>query len=322
MAHHVTAVRGDSPAQGDAARALVAAAGVAVDWDFQDFDATGQPTAELLASAARSGAVLLGHRRSKDGKPAPIVHLRRALDCHVNLRPLHAVRGIPTRFPKTDLLIVRETTEDVYAQLEHESIPGTFESLKVTTRAACERVARIAFETARAKGRKKVTIIHKANIMKKSDGLFLTVGRQVAADYPDVAVEDVIVDALCMKLVRDPSQFDVLLCGNLFGDIVSDLGAGLVGGRANAPSVNLGRDGVAVFTSGHGEEERWLGTPEANPTSMCFAAVLLLRHLGEDAAADRLMAALGDTLEAGERPIPLGGDLTAPAFADAVARRL
>lgn len=323
MGHDVTLVPGDSPAALAACRRILDASGVDLRW-HEHATEEGRPTEALLDSANRTLAVLMGHQvgRRDKGEPAPIVHLRRALGVFANLRPVHGVEGIPTRFPDTDLVVVRETTEDIYASLEHESIPGTFESLKVTTRGGCERIARYAFDTARRLGRRKVTIVHKANIMKRSDGLFLSVAREIAREYPDIETEDCIVDALCMKLVRDPTQFDVLVCGNLFGDIVADLCAGLVGGRCNAPSINVGREGGRLFTTGHGDLPEDRGTEHANPASLCFSGVLLLRHLGEHDAADRVMRALSSTLAAGIKARALGGSATAAEYADAVIARL
>lgn len=318
----ITLIPGDSPANTDAVRRMLEGVWVDLTFDTQDW-ADGEPPAALLDSARANKTTLMGHKRNRsDDKPAPIVSLRRALGTFANLRPIHGVVGIEARFPNADVLVVRETTEDVYAQLEHESIPGTFESLKVTTRAGCERIARHAFETARRLGRKNITIVHKANIMKKSDGLFLSVARDVARDFPDIGCDDCIVDALCMKLVRDPSQFDVLLCGNLFGDIVADLCAGLVGGAHNAPSVNEGRDGLRVYTSGHGQIGSAVSSPNSCPTSLAFAAVVMLRDLDHNDAADRLMAALEAVLSDGPRPVALGGEASASAFADAVIAAL
>jgi isocitrate dehydrogenase (NAD+) len=218
--------------------------------------------------------------------------LRRDLGLFAQLRPAKPVAGLPCRFQETDLLVVREITEDVYAHLEHESIPGVFESLKVTTRAACERIARYAFELARLQGRKRVTIVHKANIMKLSDGLFLRTAREVSENYPDIETNDVIVDALCMKVVLDPSKFDVLLCGNLFGDIVGDLVAGLVGGRSNTPAITIGADGTVMCTAGHGSR-----SGEADLLTVLLPALHLLRHLDEPAAADRLHTAIETALQ-------------------------
>ena len=275
----------------DTLHGLTTRAGSKAKWTHFSLD---QVEADLHAggtSIGRCDAVVMGYQHvAQHGLPY-IVRLRKALDCFANLRPIQTVPGLPSRLLDVDILVVRESTEDIYAQLEHESIPGVFESLKVTTRAACERIARFAFETALAKNRKKVTIVHKANIMKKSDGMFLTVARTVAEDYPSIEVDDCIVDALCMKLVLHPEWFDVLLCGNLFGDIVSDLGAGLVGGRRNCPSVNIGPN-TAVFTTGQ-------VSSDALDISLLRSTILMLAHIGEQNAASRLQQALQVALKEG-----------------------
>ncbi len=325
MAHQVTLVPGDStgPEHCHAVQRILAAAGVDIEWDEHPA-VGGTIPPELMDSARRTKVVLMGHQHGKRdaGLPAPIVSLRRQLGVFAALRPAISVPALQPRFPDVDLVVVRETTEDIYASLEHESIPGVFESLKVTTRAACERIARFAYEVATRFERRKVTIVHKANILKKADGLFLSVCREIGAEYPDIETEDVIVDALCMKLALTPESFDVLLCGNLFGDIVGDLVSGLVGGRSNCPSVNVGPKGLALFSTGHGDPLSEIGTGRGNPLSLFWAAVLMLRQLEEDEAADRVRSALEDTLHAGIRPIGAGGEASSNAFAEAVAGRL
>lgn len=325
MAHSVTLIPGDhtSPENCRAVQAVLAATGVDFEWDVQPAPDGDLPDA-LLASARRTSTVLMGYQRGKReaGKPAPIVSLRRALGTFAAIRPAQTIPAITNRHPGIDLVVVRETTEDVYANLEHESIPGVYESLKVTTRAACERIARFGFDFARHEGRKRVTIVHKANILKKADGLLLSTARHVAADYPDIEAEDVIVDALCMKLALFPERFDVLLCGNLFGDIVGDLASGLVGGRANCPTMNVGPDGLAVFTTGHGDPPDLEDPTCGNPVSLLFSAILMLRHLGEEDAANRLWKAILATLDAGTRPVTIGGEATCEAFARAISEAL
>ena len=299
MSYAVTLVPGDVTGRAvtDAVKRMVAATGVTIDWEEVP---SGAVSDELIESALRTGMVLMDYQRGdRDrGGLAPIVELRKALQAFANVRPVQSVRGLPTRFDDVDIVIVRETTEDVYAHLEHESIPGTFESLKVTTQAACERIARHAFDYAREHGRKKVTVVHKANIMKKSDGLFLRTAREVAADYPDIEVEDRIVDALCMQLILYPERFDVLLAGNLFGDIVADLACGLVGGPANCPSITVA-PGVRVFSAPQDHS----GDGGGNPLAVAWPAVILLRHLGEVPAADALMRALEDHAGGRGRPV-------------------
>ncbi|MEZ4236372.1 MAG: isocitrate/isopropylmalate family dehydrogenase [Myxococcota bacterium] len=317
MSHEVTAVPGDAPRTMGRVVGLLAAAGADLTWD-QPSPASSH--ADMLRSAQRTGLALVAPRRWRGRGPSPAVVLREELGVFAQHRPVKALPGLPCRHPDTDLLVVRETTEDVYAHLEHESIPGVFESLKVTTEGACERIARHAFEVARAQGRKRVTIVHKANIMKLSDGMFLRVGQRVAQDYPDIACDEVIVDALCMKLVLDPTRFDVLLCGNLFGDIVADLCAGLVGGGSNAPSMNLA-PGAALFTAGWGDTAEVDGTDAANPLPVLLPALFLLRHVGDAAAERRLEGALVGALEAGA-PVALGGKVPFEAFCAAIEARL
>jgi len=297
------------------------ATGVQFSWEEQK--PTGPTLSDaLIDSAKRNGTVLMEFQHGdRSTHLPPMVQLRKALGCYANLRPAHSLPGIPCRMPVVDLLIVRETTEDIYAHLEHESIPGVFESLKVTTRSACERIAHEAFRLARAHNRKKVTIVHKANIMKKSDGLFLQTAKEVASQYPDIETEDCIVDALCMKIVLHPEWFDVLLCANLFGDIVSDLASGLVGGSSNCPSANISSE-VGVFTSGHGDPPERLSSGFGNPVSMLCASVLMLRHLNEQEAANRLMGAIESTLASGIRPQEAGGSSNSDAILAAVRDRL
>ncbi|MCB9677259.1 MAG: NAD-dependent isocitrate dehydrogenase [Alphaproteobacteria bacterium] len=317
MRHEVTLVPGDCPALFEHVRPVIAATGVDIAFD----EPSANPTVEgLLASARRTGTVLMGyeHGRRDLGELAPVVQLREKLGVFCNLRPVRNIAGLPSIAENVDLLIVRETTEDIYAHLEHESIPGVFEGLKVTTRAACERIARHAFEIARQYGRKRVTIVHKANIMKLSDGMFLRTAQAIAKDYPDIEHDDVIVDALCMKLILNPERFDVLLTGNLFGDIVADLCTGLVGGTSNAPSINTAPD-CTLFTAGHrvtAEEA------EANPMHILVPLQSMLAHLGEDAAAARLHAALETTLTSGVKPTVLGGSTNGAAFCAAVVEAL
>lgn len=315
MAHRVTLVPGDVPEVLEGIKAVVAATGAQVDW-------VEPAPADVVATARDTGVALLGWQRGGPDDLPPAVRMREQFGVFAQLRPIRDLPGLGGRFEDVDLLVVRETTEDVYAHLEHESIPGVFESLKVTTRGACERIARHAFQLARSQGRRKVTIVHKANIMKLSDGMFLRTAQAVARDYPDIEHEDVIVDALCMRLVLDPSRFDVLLCGNLFGDIVADTCAGLVGGRSNAPAINVAIDGTTLFTAGHGDPPEVAGTGRANPLHLLLPAVHLLRHLGEVDASERLRTCIGQTLIEGVKPLALGGGATWDRFCAVLADRL
>ena len=321
MAHTVTIIPGPSTEHTPITTALlrvVSALGVDIDWQPAALDGATVSSA-LVDTIRKSGCALMPSVPIDrlHGDVPPIVQLRRQLGVFGNLRPVQSIAGLGSRHPDVDLVVVRETTEDIYANLEHESIEGVYESFKVTTEAACERIARYAFEFAKIKGRKKVTIVHKANIMKKSDGLFLRTGQKIATEYPDIEVEDMIVDALCMKLVLHPSRFDVLVCANLFGDIVADLCAGLVGGFSNSPSINVA-DGARVYTVGHCNPAEVAYSDKASTTSLFFASVLMLRDLGEHDAANRLMQATSNTLEKGIVPIALGGAATTVTFADAV----
>jgi len=321
----VTLIPGDGtgPEICDALRGILKAAGVDIAWDLQPMT-DGTITPELLASARKNGTVLMGYQvgpRDEAERLPPVAELRRELGLFVNHRPVKTLPGLPARFHGVDLLVVRETTEDIYAHLEHESLPGVYESFKVTTLAACERITRHAFEVARQLGRKKVTLVHKANILKKSDGMFLRVGRKISEEYPDIKQDDCIVDALCMKLTVDPTWFDILVCGNLYGDIVADLASGLAGGRSNSPSINLG-DNIALFTAGHGDPLDHAGTGNANPLGMLFSSICMLRHLGEGEAADHLMKACEQTLVGGTQPVAIGGGASCAAFIAAVTAAL
>jgi isocitrate dehydrogenase (NAD+) len=250
------------------------------------------------------------------------VGLRKALDLYANLRPVWNLPGVPGRFDHVDLVIVRENTEDLYAGLEHEVVPGVVESLKIITERASTRIARFAFEHARRNRRKKVTAIHKANIMKQSDGLFIECARTVAREFADIQYDERIVDAACMQLVMTPERFDVLVMPNLYGDIVSDLCAGLVGGLGVVGAANLGT-GIGVFEAVHGSAPDLAGKGLANPTALLLSAVLMLRHVDEGAAADRIMAGVGRVLSEGAvRTQDLGGSASTMAFADAVCRAM
>ena len=226
------------------------------------------------------------------------VGLRKALNLFVNLRPVWSIPSVPSRYSGIDIIIVRENTEDLYAGIEHEVVPGVVESLKIITEEASTRVARFAFEYARTHGRKRVTAVHKANIMKMSDGLFLRCARQVGEQFPGITCDDRIVDNACMQLVLNPTQFDILLLPNLYGDIVSDLCAGLVGGLGVVPGANLGEE-IGVFEAVHGSAPDIAGKGIANPTALLLSALLMLRHIGESAMADRIMSAVVATLTDG-----------------------
>jgi isocitrate dehydrogenase (NAD+) len=250
------------------------------------------------------------------------VRLRQELELYANLRPSRTLPGVPCRFENVDLIVVRENTEDLYAGLEHVVVPGVVESLKIITEKASTKIARFAFEHARARGRKRVTAVHKANIMKLSDGLFLDCFRKVSLDYPEIVADDRIVDNLCMQLVIKPEQFDILLLENLYGDIVSDLCAGLVGGLGVVGGANLG-DNAAVFEAVHGSAPDIAGRNLANPLALMRSAIMMLRHMGKLEVADRVAKALRTTIV--EQRIltrDLGGSATTTEFTETVVHNL
>ncbi|MGB9802217.1 isocitrate/isopropylmalate dehydrogenase family protein, partial [Desulfofundulus sp.] len=250
------------------------------------------------------------------------VTLRQELNLYANVRPARTLPGIVTRYQNVDLVVVRENTEDLYAGIEHRVGPDAAESIKIITRQASERIARFAFELARRQGRKKVTAVHKANIMKLTDGLFLECTRQVAREYPDIIFEDMIVDAMCMKLVQAPENYDVLVLPNLYGDIISDLCAGLVGGLGVAPGANIGT-GAAVFEPVHGSAPKHAGKNRINPLAMILSGIMMLQHLGEDEAANRIYEAVLAVLREGKAlTYDLGGNAGTSDMADAIISKM
>ena len=332
MKHRITLIPGDGigPEVTTAVVTILERAGLDVEWESHLAGATalerhGATLPEaLLDSIRRNKVALKGPLTTPVGGGFTSVNagLRKALDLFTNLRPVWNIPSIPSRYERVDLVIVRENTEDLYAGLEHEVVPGVVESLKIITATSSTRVARFACDYARRHGRKRVTAVHKANIMQMSDGLFLESARKAAADYPEITFDDRIVDAVCMHLVMDPTQFDVLLLPNLYGDIVSDLCAGLVGGLGVVPAANLGVE-IGLFEAVHGSAPDIAGADVANPIALLLSAVLMLRHIGESAIAGRIMKALGEVLSEGRvRTRDLGGSATTTVFAEAVARRV
>ena len=317
MSHKVTLIPGDGigPEITAAVVRIIEAAGVEIEWDSYIAGAEaltrfGDPLPEaVLESIKRNKVALKGPLTTPVGTgfSSVNVRLRKTLDLYANLRPVRTIPGIVTPFGDLDLVVVRENTEDLYSGLEHVVVPGVVESIKIITEKASTRIARFAFEYAVREGRKKVTAIHKANIMKLSDGLFLDCFRKVAAEYPNIQAEDKIVDNACMQLVMRPQQFDVLLLENLYGDIVSDLAAGLVGGLGIVPGANIGELG-SVFEAVHGSAPDIAGMNLANPTALIQSAILMLRHLGERDAASLIERAMMYTLaEKKIRTRDLGG---------------
>jgi isocitrate dehydrogenase (NAD+) len=332
MTHTITLIPGDGigPEVTDAVVRILIASGVSIAWETHDagllaFERTGQTLPiDLVDSVRRNKVALKGPVTTPIGHGFTSVNvgLRKALDLYANLRPVWNLPGVAARFTGLDLVIVRENTEDLYAGLEHEVVPGVVESLKIITERASTRIAHFAFQHSRRHHRRRVTAIHKANIMKLSDGLFLESIRRVAREYPEITYDERIVDAACMHLVMTPEKFDVLLLPNLYGDIVSDLCAGLVGGLGVVGAANLGTD-IGVFEAVHGSAPDIAGKQIANPTALLLSAVLMLRHIDEGAAADRIMDALGRVLTDGVvRTRDLGGTATTGEFADAVARAI
>ena len=330
--HRITLIPGDGigPEITSAVVKILETAGLDVEWDPHlageaAIEKRGASLpAELLESIARNKVALKGPLMTPVGGGFTSVNvgLRKALGLFANLRPVWNIPSVPSRYQGVDLVIVRENTEDLYSGLEHEVVPGVVESLKIITLEASTRIAEFAFQYARRHGRRRVTAVHKANIMKMSDGLFLRCVQDVAASYPEITQDDRIVDAACMHLVMKPEQFDVLLLPNLYGDIVSDLCAGLVGGLGVVPAANLGTE-VGVFEAVHGSAPDIAGRNIANPMALLLSALLMLRHIGETPMADRIMKTLGAVLtEDKVRTRDLGGAASTTEFAAAICRRL
>ncbi len=328
MGHRVALLAGDGigPEVTAAARAVVDATGVAIDWVERDaglpaIEHTGDPLPDAVFAAIReTGIALKGPITTPigGGFQSVNVRLRKALDLYASVRPVRTLPGVPTRHDHVDLVIIRENTEGLYSGLEHEVVPGVVETLKVFTEKACTRIAEYAFSLARRDGRRKITAAHKASIMKMTDGLFLDCCRAVAARHPDVGYEELAVDTLCMELVLDPTRFDVVLLENLYGDIVSDLCSGLVGGLGVVPGANIGTH-AAVFEAVHGSAPDIAGKNVANPLALILSAALMLRHLGEHAAATRVVAATTAVLAAGDvRTRDLGGTAGTSDVRDAI----
>jgi isocitrate dehydrogenase (NAD+) len=332
MKHKITLIPGDGigPEVTGATISVLRATGFEAEWETfvvgaEALSRFGDPLPnDLIESIKRNKIALKGPVATPIGTGfvSSNVRLRKALDLYANLRPARSLTGVRTRYDNVDLIVVRENTEDLYSGLEHEVVPGVVESLKIITDKASRRIARFAFDYARREGRKRVTAIHKANIMKLSDGLFLRCFREVAEEYKDIEADDLIVDNTCMQLVTNPNQFDVLLLENLYGDIVSDLCAGLVGGLGVAPGANIGEE-IAVFEAVHGAAPTIAGRGIANPTALLLSAVLMLKHLNERERAARVQSALEKVLAEGKvLTRDLGGRATTIEFTDAIIRAL
>src|SRR3954470_21503660 len=333
MTHRVTLIPGDGigPELAEATTRVLDATGIGFEWESviageAGIEQFGTPLPDsVLESVRRNHVALKGPITTPvgGGFRSVNVSLRQALDLYANVRPARSMKGLDLRYDDVDLIIVRENTEDLYAGIEHRVGPDAAESIKIITRAASERIARYAFDYAVANGRRKVTAVHKANIMKLSDGLFLESCRTVAEDYAGrVEFEDRIVDNMCMQLVQKPDLYDVLVLPNLYGDIVSDLAAGLVGGLGVAPGANIGTR-AAVFEPVHGSAPKYAGKDVANPTALILSGALMLRHLGEPAAADTVETAVREIIAEGRTtPRDLGGEAGTQEFAGAVAERV
>jgi len=332
MRHKVTLIPGEGigPEVAAATRAILEAAGVQFDWEVVEARAdraseTGQfVTEEAVASVRRNRVALKGPMGTAvaGGAPSINVGLRKRLDLYANVRPVKNLPGVKSRFENVDVVLIRENTEDLYSGLEHEVVPGVVESLKIITEKASTQIAHFAFKYAKSEGRKKIHAIHKANIMKLSDGLFLKSIRNVAPQYPDIEYKELIVDNACMQMVLNPRQFDMLLLPNLYGDVMSDLAAGLVGGLGVVGSANIG-DEAAMFEAVHGTAPDIAGKGLANPTALILSSIMMLDHLGERTAARRIENALDEVYREGKHTTQdVGGKAGTAEFTEAVISAL
>ena len=328
MTHRITLIPGDGIGTEITAAVvrIIEAAGVDIHWDSfiagaEALSRYGDPLPQTVLDSIRQNRVALKGPLTTPvgtGFASVNVRLRKTLDLYANLRPVRTMPGVKTPFGDLDLVVVRENTEDLYSGIEHVVVPGVVESIKIITEKASTRIAKFAFDYAKKESRKKITAVHKANIMKLSDGLFLDCFRTVAAQNPEIIADDKIVDNCCMQLVMRPQQFDMLLLENLYGDIVSDLAAGLVGGLGIVPGANIGELG-AVFEAVHGSAPDIAGMGIANPTAMLQSGILMLRYLNERDAAELIEKALFYTLAQKEiRTKDLGGTASTMEFTEAV----
>lgn len=327
----ITLIEGDGigPEISNSVVKIIDAAGLKLNYDRQTagadvIETEGKPLPQrVLDSIKRNKIALKAPVTTPIGKGfrSVNVELRKSLDLFANLRPCKNLPGVKTRFEDVDIVVVRENTEDLYAGIERQVDENTAESIKIITRCASERIAKFAFEYALKNGRKEICVVTKANIMKLSDGLFLNTFRDIAANYPQVKTREILVDNLCMQLVQNPSQFDVLVLPNLYGDIVSDLCAGLIGGLGVAQGANIGKD-YAVFEPVHGSAPDIKGQNKANPTALLLSAVEMLRYIDENIYADKIERALFKTLQQGKCTNDLGGSLSTSQFTDAIIENL
>jgi isocitrate dehydrogenase (NAD+) len=328
MSHRVTLVQGGGAGfdQALAVQRILEAAGADISWEEHlaglaavERGMTALP--EAMLQSVRDNGVALKTKLLVPPETKRVnynVQFRQALGLFASVRPLKNLRGLPARFQGVDILVMRELTEDLYAAIEHEIVPGVVQSIKVVTDAACRRFFRFAFEWARANGRKLIHCVHKANILKLADGLFLEEFRTVAKEFPELQTKEIIVDNCCMQMVTRPQQFDVMVMGNLYGDIVSDLGAGIVGGVSATAGINVG-GGVRVYEAFHGGSRQQIGENKANPLPLLLPAIDMLEALGQTERAKRLLATAEAVLVAGLARTPdLGGSATTTAVADAI----
>ena len=328
----ITLIPGDGigPEVVDSVVRVIDAAGVKIEWEKVEAGAhalekygTVLPE-NVIESVKRNGVALKGPVGTPigEGFSSVSVKLRKDLNLFANLRPIKSLKGIKSKYDNVDIIVVRENTEGLYSGIEHEVVPGVVESLKIITEKASTRIAQYAFKYAEAKHRKKITAIHKANIMKLSDGLFLDCARKVSLDYPQIQYDEMIVDNACMQLILNPHQFDVLLLENLYGDIISDLCAGLIGGLGVAPGANIG-DKRAVFEAIHGNAPDIAGKNIANPIALILSSVLMLEYIGENDAAERISTAVHKIVMKGERLTPdLGGVGTTTEITERIIKEL
>ena len=332
MSYSVTLIPGDGigPEVVSAAVRVLSATGIVFEWETESagLGAIGEHGTPLpprtLDSVRRNKLALKGPTETPvaGGHRSVNVELRKKLDLYANLRPVHSLPGIKSRYSDVDLVVVRENTEDLYSGLEHVVVPGVVESIKIITERASTRIAIFAFDYARAKGRKRISAVHKANIMKLSDGLFLDCCRMVSKQYPEITYDEIIVDNCCMQLVLDPTRFDILLLENLYGDIVSDLCAGFIGGLGLAPGANIGED-VAIFEAVHGSAPDIAGKNVANPMALILSSAMMLDHIGELAAGNRVRAAVEAVLREGKKlSRDLGGSAGTTEIAEAIAAKV
>ncbi|CEK13136.1 isocitrate dehydrogenase (NAD(+)) [Chthonomonas calidirosea] len=333
MKHTITLIPGDGigPEVTEAAVRVVEAAGVECEWERMEAGAEvvakyGTPVPdEVIHSILKNRVALKGPITTPVGVgfPSANVTLRKRLNLYANVRPARTIPGVPSRYDHVDLVIIRENSEDLYSGLEHIVVPGVVESLKIITEAASLRIGRYAFEYAKSHGRRKVTAVHKANIMKLADGLFLECLRRISREFPEIEYEEMIVDATCMNMVMRPERFDVMVMENLYGDILSDLASGLIGGLGFAGSANIGEGGIALFEAVHGSAPDIAGRHIANPIALILSTVMMLRHLGEQAAANRIENAVMKVMAEGKvRTRDMGGDATTDQITDAIIAAL